>query len=688
MKTATKPTMKRSQLAFPAWQREMNPEQLAAIMHGEGPARLLAAAGSGKTRVVTHRIARLVESGVPGNRILALTFSKKAADEMSERVKKLDVHGARVGTWHSLCLEILKRGTRWSGWEIRESTKMELKDVVGYKNMKWAGVDVNKLASFIGRCKANLHAPDSEGAAEEARKTFGREAGLATQAFHLYNEELARKEILTFDDMLVFAAEHLADEENRAEWAARWDFLIQDEAQDENAAQEHLAELLARDHRNYMVVGDVFQAIYGFRGSSPERLARFEEKWAGAVTYWLPRNYRSGDAIITAANGIVAPAKVPGIEPRPMVPSRKVPGEVVSLPCETFDDEGHAFVDRVQRLVKAGDATYSDFTALFRVNAQSRALEEALLGARIPYVVVGGTSFYERKEVRDLLGYVRLAANRGGLDDVARCINAPFRFLGKKFVEKVTAVAEAETEAGNGLVWEDIVLRAAQLDRIQDRQRASAQEWAAIVEEAEQRIVRGAAADAQTREKDDARADQVLDQIVRRTRYLEWLKKEEGEESIETNNVSNVRELIRVAARFPTVPALLDYIDETLRAAKKQREDKQAGGDRVLLMSVHRSKGLEWPHVWVAGFNENILPHFLGDPEEERRLAYVATTRARDSLVLSYVRTMVTRTGVKDAAPSRFLADAFPVREEDSVSADLLLETESSEKQFAEPTGA
>jgi DNA helicase-2/ATP-dependent DNA helicase PcrA len=675
----TKKRTKRSDATptlFNVWETGMNPEQLAAINHGEGPARLLAAAGSGKTRVLVHRVARLVQQKITRPaRILVLTFSKKAADEMGTRIDKLGISGVRAGTWHSLALQILKQDrTRWADWEIRESTKMELKETVGWKGMDWKGCDVGVLQSFISRCKANLFAPDSPEAEALAKDVFGWEANKAQRAFHLYNEKLEEKQILSYDDFLVFAAEHLADETNRAQWAAKFDYIIQDEAQDENQAQRHLAELLARDHRNYMVVGDCFQAIYGFRGSTPRYLAEFDHEWSGAVTFWLPRNYRSGVNIVSAANGIVEKATITGIESKAMVAERKELGTVRALVSETLDDEGSNFVGWIQGMVKNGEAKLGDFTALFRTNAQSRALEEALLGSRIPYVVVGGVSFYERKEVRDVLGYLRIACGRGQMDDVKRCINAPFRYLGLKFVERIGVQVDRLIEDGanpRALAWAEIVNSAAEGERIQGRQVQSANEWSDMILEIGQRIAAGAAAKNTERDDEDgtplvsrsnakleARPETILNDIVKRTKYLEWITKEEGEENIESSGVANVRELIRVSSRFATCDELLDYIDETIRASRRQRDDKQAGGERVLLMSVHRSKGLEWPHVWVAGCNEMILPHPKGDPEEERRLAYVAVTRARDSLVMSYVRSIVTRTGIKDAAPSRFIADS------------------------------
>lgn len=635
---------------FPRWEEGLNPEQLEAMRHDEGPCRVLALAGSGKTTVVTRRIARLVAQGVEPGRILAVTFTKKAAGEMTARVRKLGAHEARVGTWHSFAYQILRDDrTRWADWEVERGgeSKRALKEVLGYKGMNWLGSDATAVAAYIGRCKANLYKPGTTDALDAARREFGANALRADEAHLRFNDELAAREVLTYDDMLVFANDHLALEENRARWAARFDHVMQDEAQDESRAQKRLAELLAQDHRNYMAIGDANQAIFSWRGSSPEFIAAFEEEWPGARTVVLPRNYRSGRAIVAAANGILAnAARFDGIATSlEMVGERDAPGSVEVRPTEDLDDEGANFAAWVKEKV-AGGARYSEVMCLYRVNAQSRAVEEALLRERVPYVVVKGVSFYERREVRDLLAYLRVAAERGegSHPDVKRCINAPFRYLGARFVERLMDAAEGGAAVG----WTELVRRVAAQDGIQRRQRDGAEEWAAIVEGA----------------RDVARAGgeagwpaEILDGIVRRTRYLEWLTKDEGEESVENSGGANVREMVRVARNFATVGELLDYVDETIESSKRQRESGAAGGERVTLMTVHASKGLEAPHVWVLGCNDSVLPHGRGDPAEERRIAYVAATRARDSLVLSHVRTMATSAGIRDAHPSPYLAE-------------------------------
>lgn len=660
----------------------LNAEQVEVVRYEGKPLRVLALAGSGKTECLARLIARLVRSGASPDRILAVTFSKKGAEEMKIRIsKKFGVEGSRIGTWHSLCLQILREdGCPQASWTVEgdgpgSNPKIVLKDVLGWKGMDWKGADLSAVQNFIGRCKANLYDPSSLGADALAKEEFGWQASKALQAFQRYNDALAEKGLLSMDDFLVFAAAHLeSSEEVRSSWAGRWDFGMQDEGQDANRAQKHIMWLLCRDHRNYVLIGDRNQSIYSFRGSSPEFIDQFEQEWPDGRTVVLPRNYRSGRAIITAANRIIGKAEpVPGVEnATQMIGERDIEGEVRVLCAESLDDEATEITETITGSVNAGDTKLSDHTILFRTNAQSRALEEALLARRVPYVVVGGISFYERKEVRDLLAYLRLADLRGTTDDVKRSINTPFRFLGVKFVEKVMNAVDADDDEeadGMDMDWSRIIETVARGERIQDRQRASAFEWAGMLRTMQDRIAQGALAAERLKLTQDqwlpgdadavfeAAPAQLLEYVVQTTKYIDYLNREEGGETTADSSSANVREMVRVAERFPTAAALLDYIDDTIKSARKQRDDKQAGGERVLLMSVHRSKGLEWSHVYVAGMNEMILPHVKGDEEEERRLAYVAVTRARDVLTLSYVRRIATRAGIRDVSPSRFLID-------------------------------
>jgi DNA helicase-2/ATP-dependent DNA helicase PcrA len=646
----------------PAPAKTLNAEQQSVVAHVSGPCVVQAVAGCGKTHAVVERIAALVKSGVAGETILAVTFSKKAADEMNARLVRLGIVTARIGTWHALCLQILKDdATEWGRWPVDEKDRAKtiLKEALGYKNLKWTDADFGKVRRFIGRCKANLWAWDSAEAMTLAQKEFGgRNSTMAVRAYELSDSMIHASGLLTFDDMLVFVNRHLSIEDNRVRWAAKWAYMIVDEFQDNNRAQSEIGRALVQDHRNYMVVGDCAQSIYAFRGSSPEHIMRFEAEWTAARVAMV-RNYRSGRAIVAAANAIIRPAAVR--MPEEMVAERDLDGKVTALRVPTFDSEGAEIV----RWVQASGQPLRDHCILFRTNAQSRAIEEALLKAKMPYVLVGGSSFYERKEVKDLLGYLRVAAgvDRDG-DAVRRCINAPFRFLGKAFVERVMDLARQPRD-GIASFWPTVVREAASQAGVQQRQRSSAEQWAMLVEQVcemmtpQMRVTKIVdQVDGTTEVMREERPDAILNHIINRTDFIRALEKDEGEESVESSAAANVREMIRVASAFQTVKELLEYVATTIAAATKQRKDGQAGGERVTLMSVHRSKGLEWPRVWVVGCNEQILPHAKGDIEEERRLMYVAATRARDELVLSYVSEFATRSGVKDGIPSRFLIDA------------------------------
>ncbi len=656
----------------------MNAEQLAAIRHNTGPCRLLAGPGPGKTRATVHRIARMIADGIDGSRILAVTFSRKAADEMDARLSTLGVDSARVGTWHSLCLQIIKQdGTTWADWEIDEKNQAKwiLKEVCGYRKsnvpnhpgLDWKQVDLRKVTSWICREKANLRDASMPECAESARAEFGavrdnvgRPAWrLAVDAYDRSQRMIEERRLLTFDDMLVFTARHLRDPEARARWAGKWEYVICDESQDNNLVQETIAKALAGDHGNYMAVGDCFQAIYSFRGSSPRYLADFEKSWPGARTIEMGRNYRSGSSIVAATNAVTRGAEdVPAIE---IIAETTETGSVKAVQTIDSEDEAERFGDWcAEHLANGGKA--SDIACLYRLNALSRAAEEALIKRQIPYVVVGGTSFYDRREVKDLLSYLRVAAgiDREG-DAVKRCLNAPYRYLGKAFVDRV------EVAGSTGCDWAEVVEQVAQQERIQSRQRDSAREWARLIGFVREQIVADdaaiAARDAGDTEAKPSGPAGILEDLIRATNYIQFVEKEEGEESIETSGGANVREIVRVAQKFSTVRELLTYIEKQQQASKRQRRDRQAGGERVVLMSAHRSKGLEFSRVWVVGCNEGVLPHAKGDLEEERRIMYVAVSRAKHELRLSYVREAATRQGIRQAAPSRFLIAAGLVEE-------------------------
>lgn len=636
----------------PIWEANMNPEQLAVIRHERGPLACFAGAGSGKTRALVHRVARLTSLGTPAERIFCVTFSQGGQKEMNVRLRKLGV-GACVQTWHAFCLRVLKEErTREGGWEVddKDRAKIHVKTAMGFRHEDWKGGDLTKVRRFISNCKANLLAPEDPETLKAATATFGRDAQRAVRVYAISQGLIEDAGLLTFDDMLVYVARYFrADDEMRARWASRFDYVMQDEAQDANLAQVTIAEQLARESRNYMIVGDPGQAIFGFRGSKPEYLAGFPSAWEGATVVTMARNYRSGDEIVRVANEIIRAGQ--HHLPEDMIAERGEAGKVRVVSCETLEDEGREFVDFVKGHLAAGGKA-SDVTVLYRLNAQSRAPEEALLKAQIPYVIVGGVNFYERKEVKDLLGYLRVAMGRDPeRDAIRRCINSPFRFLGARFVERLMdALSERYTVADLGAA----LRRTTAAERVQARQVQSAHDWLRMVED-----VRAMADSVGAEGKPAHTASEILSHLVSRTGYVAWLEKEEGEESIESSHAANVRELVRVSTAFATVGEFLDFVERQLAESAKNKR-RAGSADAVTLMTIHKSKGLEWPIVWVMGVNENVLPHAKGDAEEERRLMYVAATRARDELVVSHVAQMALKTGVKAVEASRYIEHFAP----------------------------
>lgn len=635
----------------------LNPEQQKVVLHKDGPLLVVAVAGSGKTHALVSRIAYMIAKyGVSDD--------------------------ARIGTFHSLALQILKTeaGAGWN-WEIDSKNKFRivLKDTVGYKEMNWKLADVTILESFIGFCKANLARPDSKRASEIANEYRSRYNGkpganpnMLLKAYFRAEEIRRSRLILTFDDMLIDCVEMLqGNEDVRFRWASRWSYVMQDEAQDQNLGQLLMGELLSQDHRNYMLVGDPAQCVYTWRGAQPEKLLGFEAKW-GADVVLMGRNYRCGQTIIDAANKSLDSMDPDSRLDVKMICERGTKGEVRSESFETLDDEAEMVARRIEELLADG-LEPREFSVLYRTNAQSRAPEEALIGARIPYRIIGGTNFYNRREVKALLSYIRLAARRGKLDDMVNCINAPFRFLGRAYVDKLKqAASKVRRQCQENEIpfsWSHAVEEANGMANVHGRQKESAHGWSALIEAMAKRISRQAALMAEDG-FDAFNARQVegspfvagmparlLEDVIRSTRYAEALTKDEGEESTENSRVSNIRELVRAAERFTTVDELLDYIDITIKKSKKAKGEKNP--NKVTLCSLHRSKGLEWPAVFVVGCSEGILPHArCEEMDEERRLFYVGVTRAKNMLSVSAVRTAVINGRVRSLPNSRFISEA------------------------------
>lgn len=658
--------------------KKLNDEQGQVVSHVHGPVRVIAVAGAGKTEAIVQRMVALLKQGVQPDRILAVTFGRDAATEMNTRLERMVGRTcARVGTFHSLARQILiAERPEYETWEVDDKGRFRLciKTAVGYQEMEWKDADTTLIESFISRCMCDLAMPDSDRAMEIAQSFYLRRKGpeaVPVKLLQAYTraEELRRdRQLLTFDAMLAEAVLILSSDAGaRARWGARWDFVQADEFQDSNLAQILFGMLLAQEHRNYMAVGDPAQTIYAWRGAKAEKLVNFELDWPEAKTIIMNRNYRSGGRIIATANHVLDAMDPKTRLPVHMIAERPLEGVVEGRSYADFDAEAEAIAARVTAERNDPGVQLSNYAVLYRTAAQSRALEEAFLAARLPYIL-SGVNFYERAEVADLLAYLRIASNQGTAEAIQRSLNKPFRYLGKAFLARV-ATAKGDMELTQDTrSWPDVVRDATLQGGVQKRQRESALEWCGIIDEMTRRMK---AFVTQPNAKDSGTPASLLEFAAHATKYVEWLRKEEGDESAENSRVSNVRELIRVASKFRLVGEFLQFVDDTIEAAKRASKES-AKIDAVQLMTMHRSKGLEWPTVFLVGVNEQILPHARAeDPEEERRLFYVGVTRARDRLFVSYVRKAVVGNKVRDMTPSRFFAEGqIAIADEDVMTED------------------
>ena len=643
----------------------LNPDQQTAFRVDQGAALVLAGAGSGKTTVLLRRIARLIASGVPPARILVATFTKRAAEEMHDRLAKLlgegAIEGIWIGTFHAHCLRILKieiarlhgkdgrfeiADESWQkrvcrailskpdanqrypsppfGQNMRLDPKSALLAVSAAKN---AGHHAEEAETVL----AQLH-PDWEPPVVENIARFWRCYEMAKQKqYDLLSRVPARR--LDFDDLLIEAYILLRDHpEIRKKWQESFDFLMVDETQDTSEVQWQFARLLAEPHGNLFIVGDVGQSIYGFRGCDPKRtVMAFQKAFPGGKIIRLPANYRSTEPVVVIANELIAHADLDD-RYRLLMQRTRSGGDDPDLHQHVdADAEAASVVGRIRARLQSHHLQFKDFAILYRTNAYSRAFEDALIAAGIPYQITGGTSFYNRREVKDLLAFLQLSVDPNcpaGADAAKRVINMasrrfgrPTRGLGPGFCKKVDELAEK-----NGWTFYE-TLRKGAFNTSQD---VAIQDFRRQIKE-----IHDSGDTAQARLK-----------AARTTGYDEYVLAEEGDSDDDgegSTRLENLDELVALSAKFHGPEALLTFVTGQIRKAGESAR----AIDAVQVMTVHRSKGLEWASVHVVGFAMNLLPHhrslvyadgeLLPDSlEEERRIAYVAITRARQWLGLSW----------------------------------------------------
>lgn len=622
---------------------KFSPEQMQIINFKDGPLLVNAVAGSGKTTTLTYRIKKLIENGVEPQSILAMTFTKKAATEMNNRLKKLgiDTNEMQVTTIHSTCYRILRREGKGipqsnAEFEIDSSGSKEkklIKYILGYQVMNWKKADLGEVRSYIANCKNSLIRPF-----EAKHPTDPR----FVEAYRIFEKMREERGFITFDDMLIKCWELLENYRDiLSKYQQKWKYVLIDETQDSNLAQITITEMLAAPEYNYMIVGDTSQSIYSFRGALPEYMLNFKERFPNATVIFMNKNYRCQKQMIDVVNLLL-----PYNKKRFDILLEDTQGDngVIEVnKCIDSDDEAVQVKNQIKQLLEDGTEP-KEIAILYRINALSRAIEDQLIHEGIPYEIVGGMNFYNRREVKDILAYVKAALENSG-EHLKRIINVPFRYLGKVFLDNLETFA-----IRNKCSYEE-ALR--QIPAKSNQQR-SITDFLSVI-------------DYIRENNEKSKPHELLQTIVDRIDYINFLKKEEGENEEENSRIGNVRELINAASKYSSIKEFLNYI-ELLQKKRKKNEEVP---NKVVLSTIHRAKGLEWENVFIVGLNEDIIPHAKAKEidfetgeiifEEERRLCYVGITRAKKRAFLSYV---LSSQG-KVLSPSIFLYEMKQIKQEE-----------------------
>ena len=619
--------------------------QRQAVMHVEGPLLILAGAGSGKTRVITRRVAYLLEQGVRPANILAITFTNKAADEMRQRVEAL-VPGSRVwiSTFHALGARLLRQYGDRLGLE-RNFTIYDQTDRAKLVKIALEDSGVGErftpetIQSAISKAKNQLLSPERY--AQKAESDFFSQ--VVARVYPAYEKRLRDANALDFDDLLYWPALAMKhQQELRAELDARFRFVLIDEYQDTNSAQYALARGLSVDYPNLCVVGDPDQSIYGWRGSDIRNILDFERDFPSARVLTLNTNYRSTKSILKAASHLIAENK--NRKPKDLITDNPEGHPVTVLTFDTGTEEAEGVARRIRAAVEQGGRRYGDFALFLRINALSRGLEQAFVKERVPYQIVKGLAFFDRKENRDVLAYLRLLLNPRDDLSFLRAVNEPARGIGKVSLEHLRAYAEPREMS--------LLSAAAEVEHIpaiKGRAVTSLREFVQLMDE--------------LRQLSEAPPDEVIRQVLDKSGYRQMLKDSRDEEDQE--RLANIEELITAARQFGeqdgshTISHFLENV--TLASDVDGWDERQ---DCVSIMTLHAAKGLEFPVVFVMAVEQGILPHerslSRGDQvEEERRLAFVGMTRAKEELYLTHGRMREFRGQTLYAIPSMFL-DELP----------------------------
>lgn len=643
----------------------LNPQQAEAVLY-DGPALLIiAGAGSGKTRVLTHRVAHLLDSGrARPHEILAITFTNKAAGEMRERVQALVGPEARhmwVSTFHSACVRILRRDYELAGlkssFSIYDSADSQalMKLVMRELDIDPKKFSAKALLARIGQFKDELIGPDAAAGLTEGASRFSIDHA-AGKAYPLYQSRLEGANAVDFDDLIMKTVLLLQRHPEVAKrYRTQFQHVLVDEYQDTNHAQYVLIRELVGDSGHLTVVGDADQSIYAFRGASIRNILEFEKDYPKAHIVHLEQNYRSTQTILSAANAVIS--NNPARRPKNLWTDAGAGERIVGYAADNEQDEALFIAQEITRLMESESVAPADIAVMYRANAQSRAVEERFIRAEIPYKVVGGTRFYERKEIKDMLAYLAAVVNED--DDVAlrRIINTPRRGIGDTAIETVEqfrrGLANEAARQGVPAVSFGAALRRVEETGLATRAIKAIQDFLALLDD-----LRSLAAD-------NGPAG-VLDAIADRSGMLAELRRSDDPQ--DASRVENIMELVAVGREFSEdnpAGTLEDFLEKVaLVADADQLPDSDGSGGVVTLMTLHTAKGLEFPVVFLTGLEDGTFPHIRSiesgnskDLEEERRLAYVGLTRARERLYLTRAEVRASWGAPQYFAASRFVTE-------------------------------
>jgi DNA helicase-2/ATP-dependent DNA helicase PcrA len=624
----------------------LNPEQQKAVQSTEGPLLILAGAGSGKTKTLTHRIAYIIASNkaTPFN-ILSVTFTNKAAGEMRERVAHL--LGARaedrafmpyMGTFHSICVRLLRQ----DGEAVniprnfvifdegdRQST---VKRITKQLHIDEKTFPPRVIGSLISSAKNELLSPQ-----QYAGTANSPAQKVAAQVFPMYEKELRDARALDFDDLISRTVSLMENNpEVRNKWQQQFKYVMIDEYQDTNTAQYKLVKLLTNKDNNVAVVGDDWQSIYSWRGADFRNILNFEKDFPKCTVIKLEQNYRSTKAILEAAHSVISQNQQRSDKKLWTDAGKGSPVQIVPVGSERA--EGEAIVRRIRTLTDIKVRNYRDFAILYRTNAQSRSIEETFIHYGIPYRIVGGQRFYDRKEIKDIVAYLRLIYQPEDRASFDRIVNVPTRGIGAKSLQNFQ-----EWQAQNGLGLEQALQEVTTCNTLTAKARQGLSELADIIQ-------------ASRNLMEETPLPALLDSLTRRLDYMRFLS--DGTPQGESRQ-ENVKELLGVAQSYQEV-GLAGFLEEV--SLISDLDSWESNGNAVTLMTLHAAKGLEFPVVFMTGMEETIFPHSRAlydqsEMEEERRLCYVGMTRAREELFLTYASARMLYGGMQHNPPSRFLSE-------------------------------